>query len=152
MSTVSTIAGSAATSTDSTSALSGIGSQKLSQEDFLKLLVTQMTSQDPLNPQTDTQMAAQMAQFTALQQSTEMSSSLAAMLAQQQTMLTQQQILQASAMLGSTVAVLDDSAAVVTGVVQAVELQDGAPKIVVDGTGYDLSRVLTITPTPVNPS
>ena len=41
----------------------------LDQADFLKLLVTQMTSQNPLSPQSNTDMAAQMAQFTALQAS-----------------------------------------------------------------------------------
>ena len=40
----------------------------LSQNDFLKLLVTQMSAQDPLNPKGDLDMAAQMAQFTSLEQ------------------------------------------------------------------------------------
>ena len=42
----------------------------LNQTDFLKLLVAQMQYQDPMNPQSDTDMAAQMAQFTSLQQAT----------------------------------------------------------------------------------
>ena len=44
-------------------------SQTLNQADFLQLLVTQMTSQDPLDPESDTDMAAQMAQFSSLQAS-----------------------------------------------------------------------------------
>src|SRR5690242_14858924 len=51
----------------------------LDQTDFLKLLVAQIQYQDPMNPQSDTQMAAQMAQFTTLQQATQSSSSLAMM-------------------------------------------------------------------------
>src|SRR5258708_40267194 len=41
----------------------------LTQNDFLKLLVAQMSAQDPLNPQSNTDFAAQMAQFSALQTS-----------------------------------------------------------------------------------
>ena len=38
--------------------------QTLSQSDFLKLMVTQMTNQDPTKPMDSTQMVAQMAQFS----------------------------------------------------------------------------------------
>ena len=37
----------------------------LDQDDFLKLLITQFSTQDPLNPVTDTAFIAQMAEFTA---------------------------------------------------------------------------------------
>lgn len=50
--------------------------QTLNQADFLNLLVTQMTSQDPLNPESDTQFAAQLAQFSALQESQQMDTDL----------------------------------------------------------------------------
>jgi flagellar basal-body rod modification protein FlgD len=40
---------------------------ELSKLDFLSLLTTQLKYQDPLNPQSDTQMAAQLAQYSALE-------------------------------------------------------------------------------------
>jgi flagellar basal-body rod modification protein FlgD len=40
----------------------------LGQEEFLQLLVTQLESQDPLNPQDSTEFTAQLAQFSALEQ------------------------------------------------------------------------------------
>lgn len=43
------------------------GNRNLGQMEFLKLLVTQLTHQDPLNPQEDKEFLAQMAQFTALE-------------------------------------------------------------------------------------
>ena len=43
------------------------GNQKLGQDEFLKLLVTQLTNQDPLAPQDDKQFLAQMAQFSTLE-------------------------------------------------------------------------------------
>jgi flagellar basal-body rod modification protein FlgD len=41
---------------------------ELGKDDFLKLLITQVQNQDPLNPTTDTDFIAQMAQFSALEQ------------------------------------------------------------------------------------
>jgi flagellar basal-body rod modification protein FlgD len=125
-----------------TDTITGAGSKTLSQADFLKLLVTQMTSQDPMNPQTDTQMAANMAQFTALQQASSMSTNIASLLAQQQ-------ILQANSMLGGTVTLHVDDKNTVSGVVQAVQMDDGVPRLIVNNKPYDLSQVLTIAPTPV---
>ncbi len=41
---------------------------ELGKEEFLKLLLLQMQSQDPLNPMDNTEMIAQLAQFSALEQ------------------------------------------------------------------------------------
>jgi flagellar basal-body rod modification protein FlgD len=120
------------------------GSRTLSQNDFLNLLIAQMKAQDPLNPQSNTEMAAQMAQFTSLQQSGTMSNNIA-------TMLTQQQVLQANSMLGGTVTLQVDAKNTATGVVQAVQMNGGVPKIVVNNTAYDLNQVLTLAPTVVTP-
>ncbi len=132
---------SAASSTATPDALTpSTGSQTLSQNDFLNLLVAQMKAQDPLNPQTDTAMAAQMAQFTALQQTGTMSNNIA-------TLLTQQQLSQANGMLGNTVSLQADSNTVVSGVVQSVQISGGTPQIVVNNQAYNLSQVLSISPT-----
>lgn len=44
-----------------------IGTTELGKDAFLTLLVTQMQYQDPLNPSSDTEWIAQMAQFSALE-------------------------------------------------------------------------------------
>lgn len=49
----------------------------LDQGDFLRLLTTQLTLQDPLEPADNEEMLAQMAQFSSLAASTESSSTLA---------------------------------------------------------------------------
>ena len=54
----------------------------LGQDDFLQLLVKQMTAQDPMNPQGDTEFIAQMAQFSSLEQTKSMSSDIAMLKAQ----------------------------------------------------------------------
>jgi flagellar basal-body rod modification protein FlgD len=43
----------------------------LTQDDFLKVLLTQLQFQDPLKPMDNEQFMAQMAQFTALEQSSQ---------------------------------------------------------------------------------
>ncbi len=52
------------------------GNDTLDQTSFLKLLTTQMTTQDPFNPVDNTQMVAQMAQFSSVAGIAEMNQSL----------------------------------------------------------------------------
>jgi len=113
--------------------------QTLTQNDFLQLLVAQMQNQDPLQPQSDTEMASQMAQFTSLSQTTAMSSTLS--------------VMQANSLIGSTVTVQEpNSQNTTSGVVQSVLLgaasSDGTPQIVINGTSYDLSQIVGVTPAP----
>lgn len=112
----------------------------MGQDDFLKLLVTQMTSQDPLNPQKDTDFIAQMAQFSALEQSKTMTSDIT-------TMGNDQKILQSYSLLGQTVTLQADKTTTAQGMVSAVKLEAGTPKLVVDGKSYTMDQVLTVTPT-----
>jgi flagellar basal-body rod modification protein FlgD len=109
----------------------------LDQQDFLKLLVAQMKSQDPFSPQNDLNFIAQMAQFSTLEQSKSMQSDIAMLRGDQQ-------LLQATALLGQTVEVQGDAGSTRLGTVEAVQIQGGAPWLVVDGRGYSLGQVLAI--------
>lgn len=60
---------SALSSTQPATAPEGTGPRQLGQGDFLKLLVTQLKNQDPLNPTDNTEFVAQLAQFSQLEQS-----------------------------------------------------------------------------------
>lgn len=109
--------------------------QTLGQDDFLKLLVAQMSQQDPMNPVKDTEFIAQMAQFSALEQSKAMMQDMAS--------------LRANTLLGSTVTVTNDDydSGLDTGVVSSVLMEKGVPKLLVNGRRYELSDVIRIDPT-----
>jgi flagellar basal-body rod modification protein FlgD len=121
-----------ANSATGAAALASTPSQALNQNDFLKLLVSQIQFQDPMNPKSDTDMAAQMAQFTSLQQASESSSSLA--------------MLQASSLIGSAVTVKTTDNKIDAGVVNGVVMSNGKPQITVNGNTYNLSQILAVSP------
>ena len=53
-------------------------SDTLGQDDFLKLMTTQLQNQDPFKPTDNTEMIAQMAQFSMVTGQTEMNESIKA--------------------------------------------------------------------------
>jgi flagellar basal-body rod modification protein FlgD len=112
--------------------------QTLNQKDFLKLLVAQMSAQDPMNPVSNTDFAAQMAQFSTLQTTQSMQTNLAGL-------ESSQAVLQANSLLGRTVQVQSAQGATDSGVVSAVGIQAGTPTITVNGQSYGLSAVLSVS-------
>lgn len=55
---------------------------QMDKDDFLKLLVAQLNHQDPLNPMEDTEMTGQLAEYSSLEQLTNMNTTLDTMLKQ----------------------------------------------------------------------
>jgi flagellar basal-body rod modification protein FlgD len=130
MSVAATSSTNSTTGTDQTDT-STLPAQTLNQADFLQLLVAQLSNQDPMNPESDTDFAAQMAQFSALQTSQNM----------QQNMVG----IQANSLLGQTVSLQTADDQNVTGVVSSVTYSDGTPSLVVNGTSYNMSQLLSVS-------
>lgn len=106
--------------------------QKLGQEDFLKILSVQFQHQDPMKPMEDTAFIAQMAQFTSLEQMTQMRKD--------------QQILTGSAYLGRNVTVQDENGKPVTGLVTALDNSGKELALIIGDKSFPLSAVKRIEP------
>ena len=142
---ISSIANAAAASSSTTSNSLPVPTQMLSQQDFLKLLVTQMTSQDPLKPTDSQDLLSQMTQFSTLNANTSMQSQLA-----------QMQVLgqfsEAGSLLGKQVTLQLDAKTTATGVVTGVDTSSSVPQIIVNGQSYSLAQVLSVAnPTTTTP-
>jgi flagellar basal-body rod modification protein FlgD len=122
--------------TSSTPASSIVG-----KEDFLKLLVTQLQYQDPLNPAESTEFTAQLAQFSSLEQLTNVNENL------EYLQLYQASINNAQAVdfIGKTVTTKGNSVSVSDGVSEniAFELPGDAADVTI--SIYDASGQLSAT-------
>jgi len=106
--------------------------QNLGKDDFLKILITQLSYQDPTSPMEDKQFIAQMAQFSTLEQMTAMAkdfSLLTSMLMGNE----------ASSALGKNVEILEGER-VIQGAVQAVTRGE-IPQVLVNGSFYNWDHV-----------
>src|SRR5215207_10413499 len=100
----------------STGGSGSVGSKKnfeLKTEDFIKMMITQLQNQDPMEPAKNQELLAQMSQIGQLQSATTLQESL-------QGMVTQNQIGSAAALIGKNVQGLDTNDDPVTGVVTSV--------------------------------
>ena len=107
----------------------------LGKDDFLKLLITQLSNQDPTSPMENTEFIAKMAQFSSLEQMTNMNQEFAKM----NSMLVSSQ---AVGTIGKTVDItLGDTKT--TGVVEAVTY--GAnPQVRVNNMYYDMKQISAV--------
>lgn len=127
---------SATTSSDSTSALGALTSKTASSADteqrFLKLLVTQLNNQDPLNPLDNAQLTSQLAQMSTVSGIEKLNSAFQSMLAQSGS----SQVLQSASMIGRTVLVPGSELALKKGadVPFAIEMPQSADSVKVTVT------------------
>jgi flagellar basal-body rod modification protein FlgD len=98
---------------------SAAGKTTLGKDDFLKLLLAQLSNQDPLKPMEDKEFIAQLAQFNSLEQMQQVNTHLIDMLAGMS-------LSQASSLLGRVV-----EAGQISGTVTGVAMADGKAKITV---------------------
>jgi flagellar basal-body rod modification protein FlgD len=109
------------TTTTGTSATTAQDKTSMGKDDFLKLLVGQLKNQDPQNPQGSDQIMGQMAQFSMVEQLT----NLAATMNKSQTV----------GLLGHTVSYIGPDKTKVTGTVESVNTSGSSATITVNGMG-----------------
>ncbi|MDR2633466.1 MAG: flagellar hook assembly protein FlgD [Treponema sp.] len=109
--------------------------QNLGKDDFLKILITQLSYQDPTAPMEDKEFIAQMAQFSTLDQMTSMAadfSRLASLVAGSE----------ATGSLGKSVEIAVEDR-IVQGTVKAVTRGDN-PEVLVQGSYYPWNQVVKV--------
>ncbi len=108
--------------------------ETLNMQDFLNLLVAQMTNQDAMNPMDNTEFISQMAQFSSLQAMSDL------------TKISVQG--QATSLIGKNVVVADYNSKgeliVDEGIVQRVTIYGGEAKLFVNDKEYNYSNVMEI--------
>ena len=110
-------------------------SSELGKDDFLKLLITQLSNQDPTSPMENTEFIAQMAQFSSLEQMTNMSSSFTKMASFINSS-------EAASTLGRTVE-LNVGDTTTTGIVEGATRGEN-PQILVNGMYYNMDQIAAI--------
>ncbi|TMW73218.1 flagellar hook assembly protein FlgD [Alteribacter natronophilus] len=98
----------------------------LDKDAFLKILITQLQNQDPLNPMEDKEFIAQMAQFTSLEQLTNIGTSVEKMAGGTGT------ISDYAEMIGKRVE-FEDESSLITGTVTSVTFKEGTAAFIIDG-------------------
>lgn len=120
----------------------GQGAQEvLGKDAFLQLLLTQLRYQDPMKPVDDQQFLAQMAQFSALEQMQNLSSTMEQFVREQREI---NHLAQATNLLGRVVEVKGSSGQTYIGTVDAIQMLEGVPRLVVDQTMFHVQDVLRI--------
>ena len=110
--------------------------QDLDKDDFLKILVTQLKYQDPTKPMEDREFIAQMAQFSSLEQMTNMSSQFTELSATLKGA-------QAMNLIGRDVEILKGES-FIRGPVEAVT-GGTFPQLLVNGAYYDYDDISKVT-------
>ncbi len=118
-----------------------VPSKGITQEDFLRILSTQLSFQDPLKPIDNQQFLAQMAQFSSLEQSRLVGEKI-------DTLLSLQSASQSVGLIGKTVEVQTASAGTATGEVTTITFSTGQPVLTVKLASGEL--LTNISPAQVN--
>jgi flagellar basal-body rod modification protein FlgD len=110
----------------------------LGKDDFLKLMLTELKFQDPLNMKEDKEFIAQLAQFSSLEQTTKLADNIGAS-------MQFQQLSQVSGLVGMPVEVNDFvNGKYKVGIVEEARLIDGKTKVKIGNTMYDPSEIRSV--------
>jgi flagellar basal-body rod modification protein FlgD len=113
---------------------SGVTSaSSLTMQDFLKVLLTQLTYQDPLKPMDNQQFMAQIAQFTTLEQTQELNNNITRLVANQAA-------LQSVGLIGRQVDITTSSGPT-SGTVTALSFSGTSPQLTVQTASGTISNV-----------
>lgn len=111
-----------------------VSKNSLEEADFLKLIITQLKTQDPTNPMDDKQFIGQMTQFTSMKQMSKMSDNMGVL-------AKEVGFTKALAMVNKNVTYSDANGNVNYGVVQSIKVKNGEAFLNIDGFEVPMSRL-----------
>jgi flagellar basal-body rod modification protein FlgD len=125
-----------------TAAAGSTPTSNLSLQDFLRILTSQLSNQDPLKPLDNQEFVTQVAQFSTLEQSRQLNEKI-------DQLLSVQSVTSSVGLLGKTVDI-NLSGNTVTGQVTAISYASGDPRVTVTTTngafqsGITLAQIVTV--------
>ncbi|WP_322026133.1 flagellar hook assembly protein FlgD [Burkholderia sp. BCC1977] len=114
-----------------------IDSIGLDMQSLLQIILTQLTYQDPLKPVDNFEFVSQLAQFTSLEQTRQMTDKI-------DSLLSVQSATQTLGLLGRNVDVKTDSATL-SGVVKSVSFKDAQPQLTIETSDGQFLTNATVT-------
>lgn len=104
---------------------------------FLKILTVELSNQDPLNATDNTQYVSQMAQFTALEQTQNLNSSV-------ERLLLSEKMTQGTLLIGQNVEIQLDKENSIKDVARAVRVENNSVYIITDSGKFDIDQVIQV--------
>ena len=111
------------------------GSSELGKDEFMKLLTTQMQYQDPLNPQSDQDFIAQLAQFSSLEQMQNLNSTFSNTSAYQ--------LIDKFVEIEHSEANGEHKSA--EGIVDSVKINKNGAQVIIDGQSFDVEDIYKVS-------
>ena len=133
-------ASSTASSTNSSRAAGSTASKSSTGDDtsFIDLLLSQLTNQNPMEPMDNATMVTQLAQFEMVEKMDNLDDRIT-------TMMGYQNMMNSVNMMGKTVTITDpDTGETTSGKVDSIIVQNGFPKVVINGSSYDFTSVTKV--------
>lgn len=113
---------------------------KLKSDEFIKVMLSELKNQDPLNPQDSSKLLEQLSSLRNIESQLDLQDKLSSL-------VLQNQVASAGNMIGKLVSGLDDSNDAIQGVVTAVRVADGKAILELDsGKTLGMDRVTRVGP------
>ncbi len=113
------------------------GDQNMGKDDFLKLMVAQLKYQNPMEPSKDLDFIAQTAQFSSLEQMTNLNTKVIELISSNKQ-------LYANTMIGRQITWTDEDDNIKSGIVSKVELNDGEPVLIANNEKVSLDWIINV--------
>ncbi len=110
---------------------------QIGQQQFMKLLIAQLQNQDPMDPVSQEDSIAQLAQFSTLEGIEQLNANFSSF-------MKLQQLTEGAGLVGKQVEWLDDDGNRQQGVVESVSVKDGDLQLKIDGKIIPLDNVTSV--------